>query len=79
MLHSVKCDSYFYLLHIAGTDSDVRNECLRKLSSQTSLFVSGDNIGVGLNPGLEISIESNAQLFGIHPFYISRGLVFMLV
>ena len=74
--------TYLYIIHvlcIAGTGADIRSECLRKLSSHTPLFAVGDVAGVGLNPGSEISIESNAQLFGIPPFYVPRGSVFMLV
>ena len=66
-----------YGLSAAGTGADVRSECLRKLASHLPLFVVSDSAehgaGVGLNLGSEICIESNAELFGIHPFYIPRG------
>jgi len=65
-----------HCLYIAGSDADARSECLRKLSSHTPLFDAGDSTGVGLSPDSEISVESNPQLFGIHPFYIPRGWVF---
>lgn len=63
----------FCLLCTVGSGADVRSECLRKLSSHVPLFASGDNTGGGFYPGSEISVESNAQLFGVHPFYIPRG------
>jgi len=65
------------LLYVAGTDVNVRSECLRKLSSHTPMFELGRNAEEGtvncLDPDSEICVESNAHLFGIHPFYIPRG------
>lgn len=41
---------------------------------------TAEGTGLDLNPDSEVRIESTAQLFGIHPFYIARGeLVFMIV
>jgi len=72
----------FVLPYFAGSGVDVRSECLRKLSSQMPMFALNGNVGEGanhcLNPDSEICIESNPHLFGIHPFYIPRGPVFML-
>ena len=68
------------LLCIAGSGVDVRGECLRKLSSHTPQFELGGNVknsvGCTLSPDSEMYVESTAQLFGIHPFYIPRGGAF---
>jgi len=76
---NVTCSS----LCITGTAVDVRNECLRKLSSQMPMFELDESAEQGtchwMNADSEVCVESNAHLFGIHPFYIPRGQVLVLI